>query len=288
MSAPTANTTLVDSNKQENDTKFSHKVSETSTYRSWRNMKSRCLNPNVASYASYGGANPPVLICDRWLQSFENFLADLGVRPSGTTLGRFGDVGNYELSNCKWMTLAEQVENRRPRRKQGQRDVLGRLLPTIEKSAYLSTKGRSKKLGVKFSFDSFEHFLKELGLRPSPKHRLTRYPDTGGDFEAGNVRWMSSWEEPRKGQHEKAGVANLVKTPCAFCKEPFAKPTTNTKKRFCSTLCRVNASREPQRAKHRRWDAARNTHRHMEFDGRITGALKKVGALANFETGGAA
>ncbi len=55
----------------------------------WNAMKRRSLNPNEPRYSSYGGANPPVTICDRWKESFENFLADLGERPAGTTLGPF-------------------------------------------------------------------------------------------------------------------------------------------------------------------------------------------------------
>jgi hypothetical protein len=80
-------------------------------------MKSRCTNPNAEKYPKYGGAG--VLICDRWLNSFENFLADMGERPHGTSQGRFGDVGNYEVGNVSWQTWAEQVANRRPDRNVG-------------------------------------------------------------------------------------------------------------------------------------------------------------------------
>ncbi len=74
-------------------------------YFSWAAMIQRCTNPNNARYKYYGGAG--VVICERW-QNFENFLADLGPRPSGTTLGRYGDVGPYEPGNAKWMTQPEQ------------------------------------------------------------------------------------------------------------------------------------------------------------------------------------
>jgi hypothetical protein len=57
-------------------------------------------------------AIPPVIVCDRWLD-FRNFYADLGERPEGTTLGRYGDTGNYEAGNCTWMTSVEQVRNRK-------------------------------------------------------------------------------------------------------------------------------------------------------------------------------
>jgi hypothetical protein len=83
---------------------------ETPEYRSWEHMFYRCTNPKSSRWKYYGGAG--VKISPRW-ESFENFLTDMGPRPLGTTLGRFGDVGNYEPGNCVWMTQAEQVANRK-------------------------------------------------------------------------------------------------------------------------------------------------------------------------------
>jgi hypothetical protein len=78
------------------------------TYRSWDSAIQRCTNPNEIGWIRYGGANPPVTICERW-RTFENFLADMGERPEGATLGRFGDVGNYEPGNCAWQTKSQQL-----------------------------------------------------------------------------------------------------------------------------------------------------------------------------------
>lgn len=94
------------------------------TYQSWRGMNRRCRNPNQEAYKYYGGKG--VTVCDRWNLraggSFESFLADMGERPEGTTLGRFGDIGNYSPENCKWMTNREQVvERARKRQSQKQR-----------------------------------------------------------------------------------------------------------------------------------------------------------------------
>lgn len=81
------------------------------TYRSWGSMRSRCNNPKTTQYENYGGRG--IQVCERW-NSFENFLADMGERPDGTTLDRFPDKnGNYELGNCKWSDPQEQVDNRR-------------------------------------------------------------------------------------------------------------------------------------------------------------------------------
>lgn len=77
------------------------------TYYSWQNMIARCNQPSCPRWAYYGGATPPIVVCERW-RKFKNFLEDMGERPEGTTLGRFGDVGNYEPTNCAWQTDAEQ------------------------------------------------------------------------------------------------------------------------------------------------------------------------------------
>lgn len=79
------------------------------TYNSWKNMKSRCLNPNAYGYYRYGGRG--IKVCDRWLD-FRNFLADMGPRPEGTTIDRYpNNDGNYEPGNCRWATSHEQHLN---------------------------------------------------------------------------------------------------------------------------------------------------------------------------------
>lgn len=77
-------------------------------YQIWYDMIKRCTNPQKAKYAWYGGANPPVKVCERWLNSFQAFIDDMGEHPARTTIGRFGDVGNYEPGNCAWQTDEQQ------------------------------------------------------------------------------------------------------------------------------------------------------------------------------------
>lgn len=82
------------------------------TYKSWLSMKERCDKPTNASWRWYGGRG--IAYCVRWAV-FENFLADMGERPSGTTLDRKDPDQDYGPDNCRWATSREQAEHRRPR-----------------------------------------------------------------------------------------------------------------------------------------------------------------------------
>jgi hypothetical protein len=85
-------------------------------YEVWRHMKQRCMDPKHISYPNYGGRG--ITICERWLESFQNFLEDMGPRPTPQhSLDRFPDKnGNYEKSNCRWATPSEQTRNMRTNR----------------------------------------------------------------------------------------------------------------------------------------------------------------------------
>lgn len=91
-----------------------HGMTGTPTFISWDSMKQRCLNHRHKSFPQYGGRG--IKVCDRWLESFENFMADMGERPDGMTLERDDVDGDYEPSNCHWATAKEQGNNRRNNR----------------------------------------------------------------------------------------------------------------------------------------------------------------------------
>lgn len=91
-----------------------HGMHTSATYNSWDTMTQRCTNIRNSNYSYYGGRG--ITICDRWLESFENFLEDMGVRPEGKTLDRIDVDGNYEPSNCRWATYSEQSSNKRKQR----------------------------------------------------------------------------------------------------------------------------------------------------------------------------
>lgn len=87
-----------------------HGLCKSVEYRTWCHMKDRCLNKNHSEWEHYGGRG--IKVCDKWLK-FENFYADMGQRPSGRSLDRINNDGNYEPKNCRWATNIEQANNTR-------------------------------------------------------------------------------------------------------------------------------------------------------------------------------
>lgn len=82
--------------------------------RAWYHMKSRCNNPNDASYKNYGGRG--IYVCERWNgpDDFFNFLTDMGERPSPQhSLDRIDVNGPYSPDNCRWATKVQQQRNTR-------------------------------------------------------------------------------------------------------------------------------------------------------------------------------
>ena len=82
----------------------------TPEYQAYINAKRRCIDPKAQSYARYGGRGIQFL-----LTSFEQFLADIGPRPTSEhSLDRKDNNGHYVIGNMKWSTRVEQANNRRP------------------------------------------------------------------------------------------------------------------------------------------------------------------------------
>jgi hypothetical protein len=91
----------------------SHGKSDSPEWRCWRSMRARCTDPKNQQFPNYGARG--IKVCERWANSFENFLADMGERPSPKhSLDRFpNNDGDYEPGNCRWATQTEQIRNRR-------------------------------------------------------------------------------------------------------------------------------------------------------------------------------
>jgi len=88
-----------------------HGAVDTRTYSSWKHMKARVTNPNHESYKNYGGRG--IVICERWLDSFENFREDMGECPPKHTIDRIDNNAGYCKENCQWSDKKTQDRNRR-------------------------------------------------------------------------------------------------------------------------------------------------------------------------------
>jgi hypothetical protein len=87
---------------------------QTKEYRAWRDMKTRCYNPHAREYKRYGDRG--IYVSARYLDSFDNFLADMGMAPSSNySIDRINNGLGYIPGNLKWSTAKEQAANRRRR-----------------------------------------------------------------------------------------------------------------------------------------------------------------------------
>lgn len=89
-----------------------HGMTKTYIYQCWAKMRQRCYNKNLKSYKNYGGRG--ITVCERWNNSFLAFLEDMGYKPTDNhELDRIDNNGNYEPSNCRWVTHTENNRNKR-------------------------------------------------------------------------------------------------------------------------------------------------------------------------------
>lgn len=84
----------------------------TTEYKAWCSMVQRCCTPSHKSYPDYGGRG--ITVSERWLESYENFLADMGRKPSSKhSIERTNNHLGYGPGNCIWATQTAQIRNRR-------------------------------------------------------------------------------------------------------------------------------------------------------------------------------
>lgn len=130
-------------------------------YHAWENILQRCLNPKHQVYHRYGGRG--ITVCDRWRDSFDAFLEDMGKAPGREyTIGRKNNDDGYYKDNCRWELMRDQCFNK-------------------ENTRYLTHDGRtqpltmwSKETGIPISTIR-NRIIKGLpvgeALNPDRKHR---------------------------------------------------------------------------------------------------------------------
>ena len=101
--------------------KIKHSKCNTKLYFVYHKIKDRCYNPNERGYKNYGGRG--IVMCQEWLNdfmSFYNWAIESGYSEESKrgeyTIDRIDNDGNYEPSNCRWITIREQQKNKRNNR----------------------------------------------------------------------------------------------------------------------------------------------------------------------------
>lgn len=125
-----------------------HGMTHTREYKIWHGMTRRCTSKNLKSYKNYGGRG--IKVCERWQESFMNFYADMGRRPSPMhSVERLDNNGDYEPSNCVWATPLEQSINKRA--------------PSTSKSGYRGVSKYRGKWRARIKFKDVEIQLGTFG-----------------------------------------------------------------------------------------------------------------------------
>lgn len=102
----------IETSRQNGSNNKTHGMTGTSEYKAWQSLRDRCYNVDSQQYNNYGARG--IRVCNRWLNSFENFYADMGPKPSSIhSIDRMNNNGDYEPENCYWATPTQQSNNKR-------------------------------------------------------------------------------------------------------------------------------------------------------------------------------
>ena len=127
-------------------------MSKTRLYKIWKGMNTRCYNSHCKPYKNYGGRG--IKICDRWLK-FENFRDDMiSTYRNNLSIERINNDGDYEANNCRWITLLEQVKNKRMQK---------------------LNKDKVKEIRLKYKFGNGKFLAKEYGVCPAVISEVVNY-----------------------------------------------------------------------------------------------------------------
>lgn len=151
-----------------------HGMSNTRTHDIWITMKQRCINPNSSGYDLYGERG--ITVCERWLDSFENFYEDMGECPEGMSIDRIDVNRGYSPHNCRWADGTTQMHNQNKRKGNCTSIFKGVSFNTaknkwdsrLQKGGKTAFRGRfASEIEAAIAYDeaSFEHY----GDRPNQK-----------------------------------------------------------------------------------------------------------------------
>lgn len=147
-----------------------HGLKHSPEYNIWLHIKQRCTNPKSKSYSYYGGRG--IKICEKWINSFQEFYNDMGPRPDSThSIERINNNLGYNKLNCRWATKTEQARNTRATfylTFQGQKKCVSEWADIFKMPAWLITQ-RIKRYGWSVE-DAFLTQERKIGRRKILNH----------------------------------------------------------------------------------------------------------------------
>ena len=168
----------------------------TRTYQTWLSMRRRC-DPRYSPSPRY--IELGIQVCERWVNSFENFLADMGERPDGMTIDRINNDGHYTQENCRWATWAQQVANKKPRQGQMVDTPNGPLKYSDIAKLFGVTHGAVKYWVASRQFDeqwakrSEDGFSRGIDFNGKCQSLRAHAADSGVKYTTALARWNRNW-----------------------------------------------------------------------------------------------